>query len=191
MSGHNPAADDELVTLAKNGDKNAMSQLITVYLPSIRFRASRYFGAGLEQDDLIQEGLIGLLGAVRAYDIGRESSFYTFATLCIHRKILSAVQSALSPRNHPLKDYMPLDDEALSQLSTEGGQNPEDAIIANESGQMLWERMHTLLSPTEQEALGLYLSGHSYKEIAVLLCLTNKAVDNALQRVRRKLRSVL
>ena len=191
MSGRNPTEDNRLTALAKNGDDRAMSELVSAYLPLIQYRASRYYGSGLEQDDLVQEGFIGLLSAVRAYDSNRESNFYAFANLCIHRKILNAVQAALSPRNHPLKNYMPLDDEALAQLADRDGHGPEEALIASESGRLLWERINTLLSATEKEALGLYLSGHSYKEVAVLLGSSSKAVDNALQRVRRKLRSVL
>lgn len=179
--------DEALILSARKGDDEAVTELVTRYLPMIRRRASRYFLPGMEAEDVIQEGLIGLLKAIRLYD-GRQSAFPTFASLCVGSTMATAARAALSQKNQPLSDYSTL--EELEGSSAERPMSPEEEVIIAEQLAELDGKIHTRLSGFEQKALTLYLSGHSYAEISQLLLTSPKAVDNALQRVRRKLRSV-
>lgn len=179
--------DEALVLAARAGDDPAVTELVARYLPMIRRRASRYFLPGMEGEDVVQEGLIGLLKAIRLYD-ERQSSFPSFAAVCVSSTLATAAKAALSQKSRPLSDYSSL--EELESVQKEQAVSPEEEIIIAEQLEELNGRIHTLLSSFEQQALTLYLSGHSYLEISQLLRTTSKAVDNALQRVRRKLRSV-
>lgn len=179
--------DEALILSAREGDDCAVTELVTRYLPMIRRRAARYFLPGMDGEDVVQEGLIGLLKAIRLYD-GRQSSFSAFASLCVTSTMATAAKAALSQKSRPLSDYSPL--EELSGSSAESLVSPEEEIIIAEQVGELYGKFHALLSSFEQRALTLYLSGHSYSEISQFLRTTPKAVDNALQRVRRKLRSV-
>ncbi len=183
--------DEELVKLSREGQNDAMAALISRYLPLVRHKARGLYGPGLEQDDLVQEGLIGLLKAIRGYDAGREAGFATFATLCITGRMMSAVRAALSPKHSPLRDYMSISpQEGEEKLLIPAQDDPESYIIGKEDTEALRRKIATLLSLFEQDTLRLYFQGHSYREISKLLHSSPKAVDNALQRVRRKLRSV-
>lgn len=179
--------DEALILSARAGDESAVTELVARYLPMIRRRAARYFLPGMEAEDVVQEGLIGLLKAVRLYD-GRQSAFAAFASVCVASTMATAAKAALSQKSRPLSDYSPL--EELDGVQRDPQVSPEEEIIIAEQMEELRGRIDTLLSGFEQQALTLYLSGHSYSEISQLLRTTSKAVDNALQRVRRKLRSV-
>lgn len=178
--------DEDLIPMARSGDDAAVTELVTRYLPMIRRRASRYFLPGMEAEDVVQEGLIGLLKAIRLYD-GGQSAFPTFAQVCVNSTMVTAAKSALSQKSRPLRDYSSLD--ALEDAAEQAAGVEEELIIA-EQMEELRVRIRTVLSGFEQQVLTLYLSGHSYMEIAQLLQAAPKAVDNAMQRVRRKLRSV-
>ena len=178
--------DEALILSARKGDDEAVTELVTRYLPMIRRRGARYFLPGMEVEDLAQEGLIGLLKAIRLY-AGRQSAFPTFAYLCVGSTMAAAAKAALSQKSRPLSDYATL--EALEAGSAEQPVSPEEEIIIAEQLAELEVKLRTKLSGFEQKALTLYLSGHSYTEISQLLHTSSKAVDNALQRVRRKLRS--
>ena len=182
--------DQALVQRAKNGDTDALAQLITRFLPLIKNRAARYSFVGLEQDDFVQEGLIGLFTAVKNYDAGRSASFRTYANLCIYSRMVSCLNDLLSKKHLPLNDYLPIDSLNTSnqEILSQGESDPLEMYLRREEAQIRQEKIKTLLSGLEQETLTLYLSGHSYEEMAKLLHCTTKAVDNALQRVRRKLR---
>ena len=182
--------DQALVQRAKNGDTDALAQLITRFLPLIKNRAARYSFVGLEQDDFIQEGLIGLFTAVKNYDAGRSASFPTYANVCIHSRMVCCLNNLLRQKRLPLNDYLSIDSLNASneQALSVGECDPLEMYLRQEEAQMRQEKIKTLLSGLEQETLTLYLSGHSYEEMAKLLHCTTKAVDNALQRVRRKLR---
>lgn len=179
--------DEALILSARSGDDPAVTELVTRYLPMIRRRASRYYLPGMDAEDVVQEGLIGLLKAIRLYD-GRQSAFPVFASVCVGSTMATAAKAALSQKSRPLSDYSSLDELAGSSL--EHLMSPEEEIIVAEQMEELYGKIHALLSSFEQQALTLYLSGHSYSEISQLLRTSSKAVDNALQRVRRKLRSV-
>ena len=180
--------DDALIPMARAGDDAAVTELVARYLPMIRRRAARYFLPGMEAEDVVQEGLIGLLKAIRLYD-GDQSAFPTYAQVCVSSTMATAAKAALSPKSRPLRDYSSLDTLEEGEQA-EGGAGLEEELIIAEQLEELRSRIRTVLSGFEQRVLTLYLSGHSYLEISQLLRTTPKAVDNALQRVRRKLRSV-
>ena len=179
--------DEALAPAAQAGDDAAVTELVTRYLPMIRRRASRYILPGMEGEDVVQEGLIGLLKAVRLYDRA-QGPFSAFASVCVGTSLATAAKAALSQKSRPLSDYFPLDE--LETARQELFISPEEEIIIAEQWEELGRKIHAFLSSFEQQALTLYLSGHSYLEISQLLHTTSKAVDNALQRVRRKLRAV-
>lgn len=183
----NNLTDEALILSARKGDDAAVTELVARYLPMIRRRAARYFLPGMEAEDIVQEGLIGLLKAIRLYD-GQQSAFPTFAYLCVGSTMAAAAKAALSQKSRPLSDYSTL--EALEASTLEQPISPEEEVIIAEQLAELDGKIRTRLSAFEQQALTLYLSGHSYTEISQLLLTPPKAVDNALQRVRRKLRSV-
>lgn len=181
-------SDEQLVLSARSGDTEQLAQLIVRFLPDIRAKASRYTPVGLEQEDLIQEGLIGLLQAVKGYDSTRNASFATFASRCILFRILGTVRLFLEQKHLPLNNYLPIDSaQVLAELSDRDG-DPLEAYLKQEEEQLRRQKIKTLLSGLEQETLTLYHNGLSYEEMAQQLGCATKAVDNALQRVRRKLR---
>lgn len=190
----NEYSDETLCRRAASGDRIAEEVLVTRYHRLVRICARPYFLAGGDSEDLIQEGMFGLLKAVREYDAEKETSFHTYAEVCIRNRILSAVSAAArdkhAPLNHGISIESPLfeghsDFYALrDSLSQE--QSPEDMLIGLEEQQ---ERINTLkdsLSPLEGTILDLYLSGFSYQEIADRTGKSLKSVDNAVQRIRRK-----
>lgn len=182
-------SDEQLAAAAKDGSTDALAELITRFLPTIKGKAVRYSSVGLEQDDFVQEGLIGLFTAVKSYDPSRSASFKTYASLCIQSKMNTCLSSFLHQKNMPLNNYLPIDTlSPEAEQSVTAGCDPLEMYLRREEQQLREQKIKTLLSGLEQETLTLYLSGHSYDEIAKLLHCTTKAVDNALQRVRRKLR---
>lgn len=180
--------DDVLAALAGSGDRLATAELVARYLPLVRHKAAGYRLPGMEPDDIVQEGLMGLVKAIRLYSPQR-SSFPTFASLCIATSMATAAKAALSQKSFPLRNYLPLpdDDAPIGEHDRQG--SPEQHLVEREQVAELYRRIDTVLSLFEQQALKLYLSGHSYTDISTSMCTTTKAVDNALQRVRRKLRS--
>lgn len=178
-------SDEQLVLQAKNGNTDALAQLITRLLPLIKHIAGFYSSVGLEHDDFVQEGLIGLFTAVKNYD-AEKASFHTYATLCIRSRMLGCVAELLQQKHLPLSNYLPI--EELGFLEQDSG-DPLELYLKQEEQTLRQEKIKTLLSESEQHTLTLYLSGYSYEEMANILCCTPKAVDNALQRVRKKLRN--
>lgn len=181
-------SDEQLVLSARNGDTDSLAQLIVRFLPDIRAKAGRYTLVGLEQEDLVQEGLIGLLRAVKSYDSTRKASFATFASRCILFRMLGTVHLFLEQKHLPLSNYLPID--SLQQVAglSDHSADPLEVYLKQEEEQLRRQKIKTLLSGLEQETLTLYLNGLSYEEMAQQLGCSAKAVDNALQRVRRKLR---
>jgi len=177
-------SDEDLTLLAKNGDTDAFTELVARYLPVISYKAYGYKG---DCEDLKQEGLISLIIAVRRFDVSRQVSFKTFASHCISNRISTAVK-AIKNNKICIDDSIEYcaDNIALSDKT-----DPVSLVISRENMVELNSRMSSLLSIFEQAALKLYLSGHTYHEMALVLNSSTKAVDNALQRVRRKLRSVV
>ncbi|MGH3037388.1 MAG: RNA polymerase sporulation sigma factor SigH [Gaiellaceae bacterium] len=188
--------DLQLVLRARNGDSAALDALIRRYTGFVRLKASSYFLAGGESDDLIQEGLIGLYKAVRDFRPDKETSFRSFAELCITRQIITAIKTATRYKHAPLNTYVSFSQTPAGQddgectlgdaLPGPGVHDPAICVISTEELQSLVFCLGTGLSPLEADALKLYLEGNSYDEMAEELGCDTKTIDNALQRVKRK-----
>ena len=179
-------SDVELVKLAKNSDEGAFRELVVRYLYLIRSVAAEYKKSGLEPDDLIQEGLLGLLSAVNSYDETKGSAFKSYAGVCVKNKIVSAVRTALSDKNKILNDSVLLDDE--TELSADHLSEPESVVISQEAEERLYTSIEQNLTELEKKVLSLYLLGYSYAEISAEIGINEKACDNAMQRVRKKIK---
>ena len=192
-----PELDDHyLVALAKEGKPDAYDAIVRRYRGFVRLKASSYFLLGGESDDLIQEGLLGLYKAVRDYRTDRESSFRNFAELCITRQIITAVKTATRNKHTPLNQYVSFSqapaaagdsDSTLDEvLPGPTASDPVNQVIATEELESLVSCRSSVLSELESRVLSLYLDGYSYDVIAERLDCDTKTVDNALQRVKRK-----
>jgi RNA polymerase sporulation-specific sigma factor len=190
--------DLQLALKARNGDSVAMDQLIRRYTGFVRLKASSYFLAGGDSDDLIQEGLIGLYKAVRDYRTDKETSFRSFAELCVTRQIITAIKTATRFKHAPLNTYVSFSHTPAGQESdgdcTLGDALPGPAVdepsvcvISTEELQSLVGCLGTGLSGLESDSLRLYLEGSSYEQMAEELGCDTKTIDNALQRVKRKI----
>lgn len=185
--------DEALALLAKDGSDDALTALIQRYMPLALMRAHAYAKGVLDVDDLYQEAMIALLKAVRYYREDAAGSFRTFASVCINNKLSSAVRAHMRDKNAPMRDYLSLSETAESGeelAASESESDPELLVIASEETHARNRRIETLLSKFERQVLRLYLSSYSYDEMSAQLGSSTKAVDNALQRVRRKLRNV-
>ena len=188
--------DGFLIALAKQGDPTAYDRIVRRYYGFVRLKASSYFLAGGDSDDLIQEGLVGLYKAVRDYRTDRESSFRNFAELCITRQIITAVKTATRNKHTPLNQYVSF---SASPASAQDGEptldeiipgptvhDPVNQAIGSEELRSLVACLSTALSELEARVLGLYLDGYSYEQVGERIGCDTKTVDNALQRVKRK-----
>jgi RNA polymerase sporulation-specific sigma factor len=192
-----PKVDDGfLIALAKLGDRNAYDRLVRRYHGFVRLKASSYFLAGGDSDDLIQEGLVGLYKAIRDFRTDRESSFRNFAELCITRQIITAVKTATRNKHTPLNQYVSFsstpagageDVPTLDQiLPGPTVHDPVNQVISSEELRSLVGCLSSALSELESRVLSLYLDGYSYEQVGERLQCDTKTVDNALQRVKRK-----
>ena len=192
-----PELDDHyLVALAKRGSADAYDRIVRRYRGFVRLKASSYFMLGADSDDLIQEGLIGLYKAIRDFRTDRESSFRNFAELCVTRQIITAVKTASRQKHSPLNQYVSfaqtpaaaIDSDATLEevLPGPGSEDPSERVIASEELASLVECLSSVLSELESRVLSLYLDGYSYDVIGERLECDTKTVDNALQRVKRK-----
>jgi RNA polymerase sporulation-specific sigma factor len=189
--------DLRLVLQARNGNEAALDALIRRYTGFVRLKASSYFLAGGEGDDLIQEGLIGLYKAVRDFRSDKDTSFRSFAELCITRQIITAIKTATRFKHSPLNSYVSFSQAPAGQEEGEctlgdalpgpGIDDPAICVISTEELQSLVFCLGTGLSPLESDALRFYIEGNSYEEMAELLGCDTKTIDNALQRVKRKI----
>jgi len=190
--------DLQLVLKARNGSQAALDQLLKRYHGFVRLKASSYFLAGGDGDDLIQEGMIGLYKAVRDFRPDKETSFRSFAELCVTRQIITAIKSATRFKHSPLNQYVSFSHTPAGQdgdgectlgdaLPGPGVDDPSSCVISTEELQSLVGSLTTTLSSLESEALRLYLDGRSYERMAEELECDCKTIDNALQRVKRKI----
>ena len=188
--------DGYLLALAKRGSPDAYERLVRRYYSFVRLKASSYFLIGGDSDDLVQEGLVGLYKAIRDYRTDRESSFRNFAELCITRQIITAVKTATRNKHTPLNGYVSFsstpagatDNEPTLDEMLPGSivHDPVNQVISSEELRSLVACLSTVLSELESHVLALYLDGHSYTGIGDQLGCDCKTVDNALQRVKRK-----
>ena len=187
--------DNEIAKQASGGDNSALNYLLTKYKGLARNKARSYFLVGADREDIIQEGMIGLFKAIRDYNPERQSSFYTFADLCITRQIITAVKTATRKKHMPLNSYVPIykpgeelsDRSLLDTLPKTSELNPENIFIEEEGKSEIEGEIFKMLSKLERDVLMLHLKGKRYDEIAGKLGRDTKTVDNALQRIKRKL----
>lgn len=184
--------DSALVALAQKGNSRATEAIIRRYRNLIHSRARSYFLIGAERDDLVQEGMIGLLKAIREYDSARATNFSSFADVCVSRHILSAVKGAARRKHSPLNGYVSLwstpdDAETIGLSASPQAADPAEIVLAAAQLGSLEQRLGGALSCFESRAVALYVAGHSYCEIAAMVGRPPKAVDNALQRAKRKI----
>lgn len=179
------SVDPGLLALkAKQGDREAFADLFVLLVPLISHKAARFVPrARPEYEDLVQEGAIGLIDAVGHYDPASKTAFTSYASVCIEHRMVSALRAQMRKKNLPLSESVPLDEVNVA-VQVEG---PEDVFIGRERLTSVMQAVQTHLSPLEKRVLGDTLEGRSYREVAAHLGLTEKSVDNALQRVRRKL----
>lgn len=192
--------DDELIGLVHTGDSEALDYLIQKYRNFVRAKARTYFLIGADKEDIVQEGMIGLYKAVRDFKGDKLSSFKAFAELCITRQIITAIKTATRQKHIPLNSYVSLDkpiydeesDRTLMDIiSGTKVLDPEEVIINQEEFDDIELKMAELLSDLERKVLALYLDGQTYQEISEELNRHVKSIDNALQRVKRKLERYL
>ena len=197
---HETRTDEELALLAQQGDDAALEYLLNKYKNFVRSKARSYFLIGADHEDIVQEGMIGLYKAIRDFKPEKLSSFRAFAELCITRQIITAIKTATRQKHIPLNSYVSLnkpiyDDESdrtLLDVITEGRvANPEDMLISQEDVGLIEDKIGQMLSSLEREVLSAYLDGKSYQEIAQELDRHVKSIDNAQQRVKRKLEKFL
>ncbi|MET3574321.1 RNA polymerase sporulation sigma factor SigH [Bhargavaea ullalensis] len=196
VDGFGGFSDEQLVEMAHSGRSDALDFLIRKYQYFVRMKARSYFLVGADREDIIQEGMIGLYKAIRDFRGDKLSSFRAFAELCITRQIITAIKTATRQKHIPLNSSVSLDkpiydDESertlLDMLTGPELDDPADLLLHREEFDRLEEEMNTVLSPLERQVLALYLEGRSYQEISAALGRQVKSIDNALQRIKRKL----
>lgn len=194
--GFEEYSDEVLIEFYRAGKQPAIEVIFERYKNLVRKKAKAMYLAGGDNDDLIQEGMIGLYKAVRDFDGRKEASFATFASMCINRQMITAVTASNRKKNTPLNTYVSFDQPASSDedndmklvdiLQAETEQDPEKLFIDKEHTAMLEEKLLAVLSGFERQVLDLYIEGKDYQEIAKLLGRPPKSIDNALQRIRAK-----
>ena len=187
--------DEEVVVLAQNGDGQALAYLLNKYKNFVRSKARSYFLIGADHEDIVQEGMIGLYKAIRDFQPSRLASFRSFAELCVKRQIITAIKAATRQKHVPLNSYVSLNkplydeesDRTLLDVIEGRVTNPEDLYISQEDLSRIQNQISEVLSDLERQVLDAFMDGKSYQEIAELLGRHVKSIDNALQRVKRKL----
>lgn len=185
---HDNFSNEELVKLAQDGETSAADLLLRRFKGTVNMLARPYFLMGGDRDDIVQEGMIGLYKAMRDYKAQKSASFATYATQCIKNQIIDAIKSAGRKKHSPLNTYVSFDtDESSSDFLADHLQDPEKIMISRENKSSLENAVKTSLSKLESTILKHFLAGLTYAQIADNLNITQKAVDNALYRIRRKI----
>lgn len=189
FAGKTELTDEQLCRMASQGDQNAEEELVIRYMRLARACARPYFLAGGDSEDLLQEAMFGLMKAMREFDESRDASFQTFAVVCIRNRIRSAITAASRDKHAPLNNSVSMETRLL--LSEEAVDGPEEELISREEDAERLAVLKEKLSSFEQQILALYLKGFSYREIGRQIGRTDKSVDNAVQRIRRKIAPVI
>ena len=187
--------DEDVAVQAQNGDGQALAYLLNKYKNFVRSKARSYFLIGADHEDIVQEGMIGLYKAIRDFQPSRLSTFRSFAELCVKRQIITAIKAATRQKHVPLNSYVSLNkplydeesDRTLLDVIEGRVTNPEDLYISQEDLSRIQTQISEVLSDLERQVLDAFMDGKSYQEIAELLGRHVKSIDNALQRVKRKL----
>ncbi|MBQ9119716.1 MAG: sigma-70 family RNA polymerase sigma factor [Lachnospiraceae bacterium] len=192
--------DEQLIAAVRQGNSEAMDALLDRYKNVVKKRARAMFLIGGEHDDLLQEGMIGLYKAIRDYKPEKGAGFATFANLCISRQLYTAIKLSNTMKNQPLNDYVSFEDNEHEEQSgehyilgvygRENSSNPEELLLEQENMEMLTEYVKKVLSPFELEVLEVYLEEESYAKVAKRMECSLKVIDNALQRIRKKLAEI-
>lgn len=185
--------DEALIQRLRDGEKAVSDYLLEKYKSVVRKKARAMYLIGGETDDLIQEGMLGLFKAIQDYRPDRETSFRTFALLCMERQMYNAIQGSNRQKHQPLNSYVSLSDGSVDENTFESLviSNPESIIIDRETAIDLEQRIHKCLSPFENHVLDSYMRGHDYLQIADEFEKSPKSIDNALQRIRKKVRRTI
>ncbi len=202
MKNYEQETDEALVEAILAGDSEAMDFLMNKYKNLVRSRARTLFLVGADKEDLIQEGMIGLYKAIRDFDAQKKVSFRNFAELCINRQMYSAIKGSNTKKNQPLNNYISIDSmesseeqespmERMLGINFEKNKNPEQLVLDKEAADVLSYTLVGHLSEMEKEVLQFYMKDMNYSQIAAALGKEPKAVDNALQRIKKKLAQVL
>lgn len=192
-------SDEELISLLREGRQDITDYIMEKYKGMVKAKAKSMFLLGGDSDDLIQEGMIGLFKAVRDYDSGRDASFSTFAELCVSRQMYTAVQASARKKHMPLNSYISLYDaqgetgegELMNAIPADSEKSPEELIIDRENVELLERTIEKELSAFEKQVLDLYITGMRTPQIAKVLGRDAKSTDNALSRIRNKLRKAI
>lgn len=202
MENYELSTDEELILRLRDGDGKVIDYIIEKYKELVRKKAGSMFILGADKEDLIQEGMIGLYKAVRDYDAGRDASFATFADLCVSRQMYKAVEAQNRKKHAPLNSYVSIYEDETSKdgpgeggisqmLLAEAGMSPEDVLIDKEQAHDLEKKIYEGLSDFERQVLNLRLTGIEYTDIAKILGRDAKSTDNALSRIKGKVRKIL
>lgn len=191
MHPYETLSDEQLIHRLRDGESQITDYIMDKYKYLVRKKAKAMYLLGGENDDLIQEGMIGLFKAIRDYDINQETSFYSFAELCISRQMYTAIKNSQRQKHMPLNSYVSLYDEEseqplIEQIQSEKNNNPEEMFLDKEYFKMMELEIRKRLSDLENRVLYLHLRGEDYHSIARLLDKSPKSIDNALQRIRGK-----
>lgn len=188
--------DEEIIKLIKQGDEQALSYLIDRYKELVNIKVSKYYIAGAERDDTVQEGLIGLFKAVKNFDETKQNTFKTFANICIERQLITAIKCSNRQKHMPLNSYVSLnnsayenddnDEEFINTFDSKTVEDPLDTIMKKEYYEYIEKTIDKTLSGFEKQVLSRYIKGESYVSIASKLDAPVKSVDNAIQRIRKK-----
>ncbi|MCF0145362.1 MAG: sigma-70 family RNA polymerase sigma factor [Eubacterium sp.] len=189
MMDYAEKTDEELALLSQKGDEGAEEYLLEKFKALVRIRARELFLAGGEQEDLLQEGMLGLFKAIRHYDPDKEASFQTFARLLVSRQIYNAIAVSQRQKNQALNQSVSVDD--LDECMRGTAESPENIVLGLENARELRQKIDEALSPLEKEVLEQYLDGVDYLQIASDMKRTPKSIDNALQRIRAKVSRLL
>ena len=183
--------------MLRKGEDDVMEYILEKYKPLVRKKTNAMYLIGGESDDLIQEGMIGLFKAVRDYCPNKETRFFTFANLCINRQLYSALEASNRKKHQPLNSYISFSIEegemgiSLDEIFSDNSTSPEDLVIEQEKFKEFMEKLDDKLSKMERNVLNMYLNGDNYLQIAQIMNKEPKSIDNALQRVKRKLEKCL
>lgn len=186
MGKYEKKSDIDLAALAAGGNAEATDVLLARYKDAVRATAKKYFMLGGDQDDIIQEGMIGLFKAVQTFDPEGGASFKTYMNICVHNQILNAIEAATAKKHTPLNSSGDL--SAAWNIPADASSNPDELAIYSEAMQLILSDESKLLSPMEKQVARSLADGRNYREIAAQLDCSPKSVDNAIQRIRRKLK---
>jgi len=191
-------SDETLLLLIQKGDQDATEYLLKKYSPLVKKSIRTLYLIGADTEDLSQEGMIGLFKAIQNYEPGRDATFYTYAKICIDRQIYSAIKASNRKKHSPLNSYISLyanagegEAELIDNLEAGNDSNPEHIILDRENTSLFQKNLEAILSKLEKEVLHQYIDGKSYADIGVSLGKSAKSVDNAVQRIREKVKRIL